>query len=213
MRDVCSPQVRLLVALALALPVLLIGAGLPPPPAWFLPGHPALAATVYVDGVKLMIVAYALALAVFRLPVGLVAPSGFPRWGATTTLAAAAGVGAAILTAWAIPAPHDSMIPVARLGFLPYLIDGVIVAAVCEEIGWRGIADGLLTPRLGLPLASSISAVSFGLAHIGAGARTVVAATLIGLVLSRLRAEFGSVWPCVVAHGLVNFSSIVGAAL
>lgn len=69
-----------------------------------------------------------------------------------------------------------------------------LVSALCEELLFRGA----LQPMLGLLPAS----ILFALAHLIGG--WWIFALVVGLALGLLYDWSGNLWPCVLAHGLVN---------
>ena len=91
-----------------------------------------------------------------------------------------------------------------------------------EEVGWRGMLLPLLCEHMSERRAVVVSGVIWGLWHapiIAMGHNygmdypgfpvtgiltMVVACTSIGCLLSWLRLQSGSVWPCAVAHGAIN---------
>ncbi len=104
-----------------------------------------------------------------------------------------------------------------RLG-APLLLPAIPLALMvgfAEEALARGLVLELLRP-LGLLTAAAGSALFFGLLHLNnlllAFSPSVLAqalyAALLGLFLAAVRIRVGSLWPLVVAHGLIDLPSL-----
>lgn len=87
-------------------------------------------------------------------------------------------------------------------------------AAVGEEILFRGFLQSRLQallaarPHAGL-LAAVAQAVLFGLGHAYQGPTGILVSGAIGLVFGLLMLRFRTVWPLVVAHGLIDTVSML----
>jgi membrane protease YdiL (CAAX protease family) len=111
--------------------------------------------------------------------------------------------------------------------FLKLVVSIWIGASISEELFFRGLVQGFLSPlgargfairgiRLSLPV--TIAAVAFGLGHVGllgtlpppAVAFVMVTATILGIIAGRHREATGSVVPAIAAHMTFN---IVGAGI
>lgn len=86
------------------------------------------------------------------------------------------------------------------------LLSAVVAAPIAEEFFFRRVLQGWLETRLG-DQAVVVSAVAFGLAHVGHGLGWV---PLIGFGLATgyLARQRGSVLPCMVVHALFNAVSV-----
>lgn len=86
------------------------------------------------------------------------------------------------------------------------LLSAVVAAPIAEEFFFRRVLQGWLETRLG-DRAVPVSAVAFGLAHVGHGLGWV---PLIGFGLATgyLARQRGSVLPCIVVHALFNAVSV-----
>jgi sodium transport system permease protein len=82
-----------------------------------------------------------------------------------------------------------------------------LLPAVCEELAFRGfILSGLR--RLGHKWwAIGLSAVAFGLVHPFLHQK--ITATLMGLALGYVAVQTGSLWACILLHGLHNALQLV----
>jgi membrane protease YdiL (CAAX protease family) len=93
-----------------------------------------------------------------------------------------------------------------------YLAASWVLAALCEEVAFRGYLLTRLTDVLGsgasrTVVAVLVSSVLFGLPHAEQGPVGVVAAGLAGVAFSVLRYRCGTLWAPVLAHG---FDDTVG---
>lgn len=80
-----------------------------------------------------------------------------------------------------------------------------VVAAIAEELVFRGIGMTRLTPVLGRVGAVVVSAVLFGLSH---GTPIAVGyAVVLGIIFGFLYARFDSVYPTIVCHVFFNLTS------
>lgn len=130
-----------------------------------------------------------------RHSLGLGRPAGHGLLPALACLAVAAGAAAAGLAAG--PAVQ---IPAAEAERVLAWLRLVPVAAVCEELVFRGAVQGLLSEMGGWAVA--VQGLVFAAAH-GAGPGGLYALAF-GLALGWLRQRTGSVWPGAVLHGLNN---------
>jgi membrane protease YdiL (CAAX protease family) len=88
---------------------------------------------------------------------------------------------------------------------LPFLANAAVVtlvAPVVEELLYRGLGFGLLTPFVGPWPAILITGVAFGLAHGLVLGLPVL--TFFGVTLAWLRWQSGSVIPGMIVHALFN---------
>lgn len=87
-------------------------------------------------------------------------------------------------------------------------------AAIGEEILFRGFLQSRLQVLFGARrhaglLAAFAQAVLFGLGHAYQGPTGILVSGAIGLVFGLLMLRFRTVWPLVVAHGLIDTVSMV----
>lgn len=82
-----------------------------------------------------------------------------------------------------------------------------LTAGFCEEAIYRSFALAMVTlylPAAPLWVYFVVGSVPFGLAHLYQGRRGVVLTTLFGLWLTAVYLGFGSLWPAIVAHALID---------
>ena len=86
----------------------------------------------------------------------------------------------------------------------------MLFVALYEELVARGLllarSEALLGGIWGPVLLSSIL---FGLGHFYQGWVGVIQTTLAGIVLARLTIYWGTLWPAIIAHGLLNTLSLL----
>jgi membrane protease YdiL (CAAX protease family) len=85
----------------------------------------------------------------------------------------------------------------------------VLVAPFVEELLYRGLGFGLMTPFLGAWPSIVATGVAFGLAHGLVAGLPVL--SLFGMVLAWLRRQTGSVYPGMIVHGLFNAAALIAA--
>lgn len=94
---------------------------------------------------------------------------------------------------------------------LAVLVVAVVLAApAMEEVLFRGLLYTALEPLAGTATAVGITAVLFGVIHVstyGADWYSVVQTLVMGLFLTIVRAQSGSLWPAVAAHVMINLYS------
>ena len=87
---------------------------------------------------------------------------------------------------------------------LPLMLATMIVAAISEELFFRGYLFSALRARTGAVVTIGVSAVLFGLTHVfhaGAlGLDRLAPATLLGVVLGTVCWISGSIWPGMLLH-------------
>lgn len=145
-----------------------------------------------------------------------------PQWRQTAVLAAfgcfVLGVVVAALTAPLFGPPKGPPAPIRpgevapTAGFvLAFMLTGVALAPLLEEIVFRGLLYAGLRRWLGLWPAAAIAAVAHAAVHFDAGAMAPLIAIFI--VLAWLYERSGSLWAAVIAHGGHNLISMgVGLA-
>lgn len=78
-------------------------------------------------------------------------------------------------------------------------------AAFCEEFLYRGYLLGLLGQwSHSLPLGWAASSVAFGLAHVYQGWAGMIRAAVLGAMLAYPVVHLGSLYPSMLAHGLID---------
>jgi membrane protease YdiL (CAAX protease family) len=90
-----------------------------------------------------------------------------------------------------------------RGGWAWLAIYAVVVAPVCEEVGFRGLLYPALRKLGGRRLALVATAVVFGLVHVEQPA-AVPPLMVFGVFLAYLVEATGSILPCIVAHMAFN---------
>lgn len=87
-------------------------------------------------------------------------------------------------------------------------LSAVVVAPVAEEFFFRRVLQGWLERDLGGPIAIAVSALAFGLAHMGQGLAWMPL-VLFGLVAGYLARQTGSIVPGILLHALFNAASLL----
>lgn len=161
-----------------------------------------------------------------RLPwaaIGLSAPGGAGRLALHTMLALVVGWCAALAAMLlAIRGLGWAATDVSRFadvrGDIGALAGALVIswttAAVGEEILFRGFLQARLRALFGESrgagaLAVLAQAMLFGLAHAYQGGTGVLVSGAIGLAFGLLMLRFRTVWPLVLAHGLIDTVSMV----
>jgi CAAX protease family protein len=93
--------------------------------------------------------------------------------------------------------PHTAA-ELRRFGWLS------LTAGICEEILYRGLLLGALSPVIGLWPAVLLSSVIFGLGHSYQGLSGVLRTGAVGLVLTLVVVFTGSLFVAMVAHALLD---------
>lgn len=109
--------------------------------------------------------------------------------------------------------PQGVLHAAAQGGALPFiasLIGGALFTPIGEEILFRGVVANALN-RYGALAGVGLSAVIFGIAH---GISVILpVAIMVGVLSAILFRRTGSIWPCVVLHGVYNGANSVASAL
>ena len=137
-------------------------------------------------------------------------PGGAILWGAGGYLAAMPLVFASTLLVQRLTGRWDSLSPAidATLGAgsalerVGLFVAIVIMAAVAEEVVFRGCLFAAIRPRLGAVGAVLLTALVFSLVHFDPFVSPQL--FVLGLVLGHVRERAGSLYPCMVLHGLWN---------
>lgn len=135
---------------------------------------------------------------------------GASAWARLIVLLFAVKLGATLLaTATLSVNPSEELgafVDMARLhGLWLALFVTVVLAALTEELIFRGILSRTLeATRLGFWGGATLANLAFASVHLqyGIGGQAVVLA--IGMTLSWIRRETGSLWPCIVCHAANN---------
>jgi membrane protease YdiL (CAAX protease family) len=109
----------------------------------------------------------------------------------------------------AFRALHAQLRPTGALAVLGSILALAVAPACGEELTFRGALLGALSKVTGPRGAVVVSAVLFGLIHIQPGGYRVPFAILLGLALGTLRLRTGSVVPGMIAHGVLNATTIL----
>ncbi len=90
------------------------------------------------------------------------------------------------------------------------LLAGAVLSPFGEEILFRGVVANALN-RYGAWAGVGLSSIIFGLAH---GVSMILpVAIMVGVLAAVLFRTTGSVWPCVVLHGVYNGTNGLASAL
>jgi membrane protease YdiL (CAAX protease family) len=101
----------------------------------------------------------------------------------------------------------ELMFPSSALELALTILGIVVVAAVCEEVMFRGFILTALRTRKGVWGAIVYAALGFAIYHIDPWAIPEI--TVIGIFLGWLVVRTGSIYPAVLAHASFNFLGIV----
>lgn len=124
------------------------------------------------------------------------------------------GLALAVLVAFVILARLESRRPLAQADTLrrelrrsaldaPWLAV-MLLAAVTEEVAYRGVLFGLLSIWMAPALAATLAAVVFGLGHLSQGRRGAVLATAFAGAMQALYLIGGSLFLPVLCHLLYD---------
>jgi sodium transport system permease protein len=162
-------------------------------------------------------------LKVFRLPARETLALRAPSW--RSLLAAVAMVPPVAVLMTGYLAFQDSVLPYPEglrsameklfapenLGAVSALFLIGLSPAVCEEVLCRGVIQGEVSAE-GRPLKTLLGVgILFGLLHLSA--YRIVPTTALGVLLAYLRLSSGSIFPCMVLHGLYNSAMLFGFRL
>ena len=78
------------------------------------------------------------------------------------------------------------------------------LAAIAEEVFFRGFVFGGLRKRFSLWPAAILAGIIFGAIHAPTGVTAVIPLAGLGVAFCWLYEKTGSLWPCVIAHGINN---------
>ena len=100
-----------------------------------------------------------------------------------------------------------------------YAVLSMLLIGFVEEMLFRGFLFRALVPVTGLRKAVIVSSLTFGIGHIVnlfAGQATlltflqVIFAVGWGFIFTLVYLKSGSMWPCVVAHSVIDATSVIG---
>ena len=99
------------------------------------------------------------------------------------------------------------LVPYDGVTFVLQILSVAVLPAICEEYAVRGVAFRSVEPTGGTWFAVAYSSVMFALLH---GTVLVLPlAVLFGIFAGWLRARYDSIWPGVLAHFVINLSSVL----
>lgn len=197
------------------------------PDRWYVPRHLLGGALLLAGALELGSSPSDLGLAADRLAAGW-------RWGATTTVVVAGGVGLVLLGARRLPAV-GALLADRRARMAPRtlawhaLVRIPVGTAAFEEVAFRGVLLALLGEVTGVTGAVVGSSLVFGLWHVGPTLATltinevttrrlvwvtgaVVATAFAGAALAALRLVSGSLLAPVLVHWAANALGLLAAA-
>jgi sodium transport system permease protein len=148
-----------------------------------------------------------------RRTLAFVRPSGRALVGAAL-VGCSAWAGVAIVSEWLVPVPKElleqlrkSLVPLdGSRGLVGTLFLVALSPAICEEAFFRGPILRGLRSRLDAVAAAVITGVLFGLFHIDI--YRLLPTTVLGILLSWIALESGSIVPSMLAH-LCNNTMLV----
>lgn len=142
--------------------------------------------------------------------------------GPRSLLAFAACLGANLALIYALYGAAPQLVEAhsERLGFIArQLAGGLPLPVLVVVLGFVGVyeeifARGLLLDRCRALLRGTwapvlVSSLVFGLGHLYQGWIGVAQTTLIGIVLALVVVRWGTLWPAIIAHALLDLSSLL----
>lgn len=103
-----------------------------------------------------------------------------------------------------------------RGNLAPALILGLLAAVgapFVEELLFRGLLYRWLVQRFRIWFSVVVSALVFAAFHVGGGWAQIGFAALVGVVFAVLFQIQKSLWPCIIAHGTINFVFVLALYL
>jgi membrane protease YdiL (CAAX protease family) len=104
---------------------------------------------------------------------------------------------------------HTALRPSTPLAALGSILALAVAPACAEELAFRGAVLGALRKVTGAAGAVAGSAVIFGLIHLQPAGYRVPFALILGVALGLLRLRTGSVIPGMIAHGVLNTTTLL----
>ncbi len=92
----------------------------------------------------------------------------------------------------------------SSVGELRYFTALSITAGICEELLFRGYLIWYLTAYVGLPAASVLSGVAFGLGHLYQGRPQALKIIFVGFVFVLFYVGTGTLWIPMALHALLD---------
>lgn len=86
--------------------------------------------------------------------------------------------------------------------FIPLAVS----AGFCEEFLFRGYLLWFLRTALGLWAGAALSVIAFAAGHAYQGVKGVASAGILGALFTLIVLAFGSLWPAIALHALVDIS-------
>jgi membrane protease YdiL (CAAX protease family) len=146
-------------------------------------------------------------------------PLRFWHWGALIVGLFVVKFGAGIAMSWGAmqlgipPTPKEALKPIAdlmRQAGWPLLLAGGIIAAIAEELLFRGyLSRRLEATRLGLMGGAVLTSLIWAGLHVGFPLSTQGLLFVTGIALSYVRAHTGSVYPGMIWHVLNNVVALL----
>jgi membrane protease YdiL (CAAX protease family) len=123
------------------------------------------------------------------------------RWMVLAAVAGAGSIGATILALYATG--HYQLMSLRGFGQAPGILGTIWIAAVIEEVAFRGILFRILEERIGTRVAAVASAAIFSVAHLannGVQGVTLISVTLAGLMWAGVFILSRNIWVVAVHH-------------
>lgn len=141
--------------------------------------------------------------------IALRRPAGSALMGAVL-IGSSAWAAVALLSDWLVPVPKEVIEQLRRTllpenagrGLFANLMLIAVTPAICEEVLFRGVILRGLATRLAPSAAIVITGVLFGIFHLDV--HRLLPTTLLGIILSWLAWQSGSLLPSMIAHFLNN---------
>jgi sodium transport system permease protein len=124
-------------------------------------------------------------------------------------IGASAWAAVGVLSEWVIPVPRD-VLEQLRRAVVPHPLLVALLPAVCEEALFRGVVLRGLARRLAPGAAVLVTGALFGLFHMDPW--RLLPTSVLGVLLSFVALESGSIVPAMIAHLLNNGLVVMLAA-
>jgi membrane protease YdiL (CAAX protease family) len=157
-----------------------------------------------------LLVFFSSSLTAFSVGFRTLPPLTGLTWAGGLAALSVAGIGAGLVLEWrgwwpAEPELVRVLIPRTRQEKIWSVVLLAPTAALCEEFLYRGFLLAQLSQWLRSgSLAWVASSLAFGLAHVYQGWSGMVRASLLGALLAYSVLHFGSLYPSMLAHGLID---------
>ena len=199
-RDFSAPEFTLVVALAFGLPLLgsLSAIVSYNADAQIVFGDADVLATVAFELVVGAIVGFALRNRGWKLSDFAI----YASKGSTILGAILAGM---ILVVWLVLEATIGKAPAVSTAGMTAAVIGSVVNPLFEEMLVLGYVVQALRKRFGLTTAFNVSIALRVLYHLYEGPLAVIPLAIFGLVMSLVYVRMGRLWPCIVAHGILDF--------